>query len=435
MISKTIIKLSEIEDNNWGAEYYHPEKLRAIKKLSKFKENVNYYFQTAKKTYSLKDDEDKIVNLQNVRYGFIDTFSPEQSKSNKKLVKQKDIIISKLRPYLKEIGYVTDEFDGSFVSTEFIILREKIKKDERYTLIPFLFTEDVQKILFWSQQGTNHPRFNEKVLLNIGFPDISENVKNKIKQKLEQAYGNYKKARELYKKAENILNEKLCIKKIDVNNSKTFIKSFSETLVNNRIDSEYYKPEYESYVNHIQKIGFITIKDKYLKDKNFKPKDEKRYNYIELADIKQSLGLVESFTSAYGIDLPTRARRKVNKGDVIISSVEGSLNSSALILKEQDGYLCSNGFYVLNIKDSYYPEFLIILMKNKIIQSLLKKGCSGTILTTISKEELKKIPLPNIDKESQKEVVLLVKKSNELYTNARNLLNETIAEMESKIKA
>ena len=41
---------------------------------------------------------------------------------------------------------------------------------------------------------------------------------------------------------------------------------------------------------------------------------------------------------------------------------------------------------------------LVFLMKNELIQSLLKRGCSGTILTAISKEELKRIPLEDIDR-------------------------------------
>lgn len=434
MISKTILKLSEIEDNNWGAEYYHPDKLKAIKKLSKFKDNIGHYFSSIKKTYALKNGEQRVINLENAKDGFIDTFSPEQSKSNKKSVKENDVIISKLRPYLKELGYVTKEFKDSFVSTEFIILREKIKEDDKYILIPFLLSEDVQKILFWSQQGTNHPRFNEKVLLNIGFPDVSKSIKDKIKKKLEQASLDYDKARGLYNKSENILNNDLEISKIKIDKSKSFVKSFSETLINNRIDAEYYKPEYEDYIDHIQKIGFNTIENKHIKDKNFKPKDEKKYKYIELSDIKQSLGLVESFTLDYGSDLPTRARRIIKSRNVIISSVEGSLNSSALILKEQNNALCSTGFYVLDMEEMYCPEFLVVLMKNKMIQDLLKKGCSGTILTAISKEELKKIPLPNIDKDSQKDIVALVKEANELYNNSRKLLGEAINEIESKIK-
>jgi len=436
MIKKSILKLSEIDDGNWGAEYYHPDKLESIKKLSKFNNIISTFFSSIKKTYKINKKEAQVVNLENVNEGFIKGFSSEKSKSSKKLIKKEDIIISKLRPYLKEIAFISEKFGGNYISTEFIILRENNKdKDLRFILLPFLFTKEIQSILFWSQQGTNHPRFNENVLLRLGFPNVSQSIKNKIKDKLYEAYINYDRAKELYKEAEERLNKELKISPIKLNKQKVFIKSFSEIWKNQRIDAEYYKPEYEGDISYIKNLGYNLIEDENIKDKNFKPKDKEQYKYIELANINQSLGLVEDFIFDYGLDLSTRARRIVRSGDVIISSIEGSLNSSALVLKEQDNALCSTGFYVLNMKEAYKPEFLVILMKNTIIQSLLKRGCSGTILSAISKDELKKIPLPKIDEGIQDEIVTLIKQAYNLHNKSKTLLNETIQEIEKEIES
>ena len=78
-----------------------------------------------------------------------------------------------------------------------------------------------------------------------------------------------------------------------------------------------------------------------------------------------------------GKDLPTRARRIVEQGDVIVSSIEGSLSSCALITKEYDQSLCSTGFYVLR-SSVLNPETLLTLFKSFPLQQLMKKGCSGT---------------------------------------------------------
>ena len=50
----------------------------------------------------------------------------------------------------------------------------------------------------------------------------------------------------------------------------------------------------------------------------------------------------------YGAELPTRARRVVKSGQILVASVEGSMQSCALITDEYDGALCSTGFYVLD---------------------------------------------------------------------------------------
>lgn len=108
--------------------------------------------------------------------------------------------------------------------------------------------------------------------------------------------------------------------------------------------------------------------------------------------------------------------------DVIVSSIEGSLDSCALIPKDYNGSLCSTGFYV--IRSSFFnPETLLVLFKSKPIQMLMKKGCSGTILTAISKNELEKIPLPLITEDVQEQIAQKVQQSFYLRNESKRLLN------------
>ena len=122
-----------------------------------------------------------------------------------------------------------------------------------------------------------------------------------------------------------------------------------------------------------------------------------------------------------GKDLPSRARRKVSRGQVIISSVEGSLQSCALITDEYDGALCSTGFYVLD-SDRVNSETLLVLFKSEPIQALMKQRCSGTILTAISKDELLNMPLPYIDEDVQKAIAAKIQKSFALRRKSKELL-------------
>ena len=119
--------------------------------------------------------------------------------------------------------------------------------------------------------------------------------------------------------------------------------------------------------------------------------------------------------------MPTRARRKVSKGDVIVSSIEGSLSSNALITDEYDGSLCSTGFYVIN-SDEINSETLLVLLKSQIGQLQLKKGCSGTILTAINKPELENIVLPKIDAPIQHQIQQKITESFNLRKRSKHLL-------------
>lgn len=214
------------------------------------------------------------------------------------------------------------------------------------------------------------------------------------------------------------------------------VKSLKESfLENGRIDAEYYLPKYEDYCSLVKAYpnGYELLGESCsIKDTNYNPKTGVRYIYIELANIGQS-GEITDCAVQNGEDLPTRARRIVTSGDVIVSSIEGSLSSCAIIPEEYDGALCSTGFYVLR-SSKYNPETLLTLFKSQTIQNLMKKGCSGTILTGINKTEFEKIPLPLIRQEVQEEIAQHVQKSFALRKEAMQLLEQAKMTVEQAIE-
>ena len=161
-----------------------------------------------------------------------------------------------------------------------------------------------------------------------------------------------------------------------------------------------------------------------INDKNYLPKNEEKYKYIELADIKNN-GEIEDVEEIEGSKLPTRARRKVKNGQVIISSIEGSLESCALISDKHNNSICSTGFYIIE-SNKINSETLFILFKTKILQEILKQQASGTILTSVSKNDFLNINIPIFEEDIQKNIMnnvqkmlMLRKKSNHLIEIAK----------------
>jgi hypothetical protein len=95
--------------------------------------------------------------------------------SMKKRLQAGDLVISRLRSYLREIALVRTSADVPAVgSSEFIVLRPRAAGEGNLTpetLLVFLRSLPVQTILKWSQDGSQHPRFNESDLLAIPVPD------------------------------------------------------------------------------------------------------------------------------------------------------------------------------------------------------------------------------------------------------------------------
>ena len=112
--------------------------------------------------------------------------------STKKEVKSGDVIISRLRPYLRQVEFIDEEIPNAkgtqiLCSTEFFVLRS-IDNLSIAFLVPFLLSDAIQEVLAASQEGGHHPRFIESALLTLPIPKnllsqrlmISEVVKNSI---------------------------------------------------------------------------------------------------------------------------------------------------------------------------------------------------------------------------------------------------------------
>jgi hypothetical protein len=96
--------------------------------------------------------------------------------SAKKVIEAKQVIISRLRPYLRQVALVDPWMgvpaDGLLIcSTEFFVLSSADDRSIAF-LVPFLLTEQVQTVLAASQEGGHHPRFDDSVLLNLPIPEV-----------------------------------------------------------------------------------------------------------------------------------------------------------------------------------------------------------------------------------------------------------------------
>ena len=78
--------------------------------------------------------------------------------STKKVAKEEDFVISKLRSYLEEMGIVEQKRFPQLFSTEFLVLRKRTEELSTYTLFALCMTKIVQTIFKRGQHGTEHPK-------------------------------------------------------------------------------------------------------------------------------------------------------------------------------------------------------------------------------------------------------------------------------------
>ena len=118
--------------------------------------------------------------------------------SMKKVFKDGDVAISRLRAYLKEVAVVrTDGAIPSVGSSEFNVLRPKGTAISPETLMIFLRSAPVQTILKWCQDGSQHPRFSEGDLMSIFVPDAVAQVSPQITKIVQEGFTARHRARKL----------------------------------------------------------------------------------------------------------------------------------------------------------------------------------------------------------------------------------------------
>ena len=224
----------------------------------------------------------------------------------------------------------------------------------------------------------------------------------------------------LFKKCKDLLDDVLIPSKKTTDCSNFAQKKLSVTLgKTGRLDAEYYQEIYEQYNKSLYTTETVNSLCS-IHDGTFEPKEGEDYRYIELSNVGFTGG-VSDVETMRGEELPSRARRKVSAGQIVISSIEGSLQNCALITDDFDDCLCSTGFYVLDSSE-INSETLLVLFKSEAIQALMKQRCSGTILTAISKDELLSMPLPRIDAKIQKDIATKIQESFALRRQSKQLL-------------
>ena len=413
------------------AEFFRPDYLQVQRRLEEigsrrlidFEVNIRHP-QEIKRNYVT--DGVLLLRGQNVRPLSIDlTSNPvyisekdaERLKEN--TIHYKDILIMRSGANVGQCAIYLENSPAISMSDTLIIRSGNLNP---FFLAIFLNTKYGKALIERGKYGSAQPHIAPPFLYQIPVPNWEN-----LQMEIERTYLRSKELTELsktrYAEAQALLLSELGLVDWQPKHKLAFTTDYASMQHAERIDADYFQPKYDDIISAIKSYpgGCGTVANQvHLKDSNFKPESETEYKYIELANVGSS-GEINGCMVERGQDLPSRARCKVNTGDVIASSIEGSLESIALITEEYDNALCSTGFHVIN-SDLLNSETLLVLLKSSVGQLQLKKGCSGTILTAINREEFGRITLPTIRAEKQAEIQQKIIESFNLRKPAKDLL-------------
>lgn len=147
-----------------------------------------------------------VLDTSDVREGLIvgrkSPVPATEMGSAKKIFARNDVLISRLRPYLRQVAIVDEGFVSNTgeaelaCSTEFFVLRSVSSKSIDF-LVPYLLSSPVQEVLAASQEGGHHPRFDESVLLGLPVPAALIQQQRELSEEIARAAALYRESETL----------------------------------------------------------------------------------------------------------------------------------------------------------------------------------------------------------------------------------------------
>lgn len=448
MITYSIIQKSQLEGaHRLDAEYYQPEYFidftkRKWRPIGDILESCQYGLSKAmndeKKGYPIfKMDDinnaflfDDYVRFADIAKSTLDQFE----------IKKDDVFFNRVNSeeFVGRTGIYKLNSLKSVFASYLIRMQTKTSGDvlPDYLNIFLNSAYGLKQIRKFSRRAVNQANVNAEELKQIKIAVLPIMEQEKIRDLSNQSWYEFTNSKSLYSQAENLLLEELGLQDFHEEDELYHIMQLSEIKKANRIDAEYFQEKYEKLELRIKNYESYTLEEVIENiPAKFNPakQPDKSFKYVELSNINVSIGIVDGFLEVLGKNAPSRAKRVLEEDDIIVSSVEGSLEKAALVRKEQKDFLASTGFFQFR-SEEILPEVLLVLAKSIVFQWQLEKRCAGTILTAVPKESINDILVPLLPKPIQRKIANLVRQSHQARKKARELLAEAKQKVEDMIE-
>ena len=148
-----------------------------------------------------------------------------------------------------------------------------------------------------------------------------------------------------------------------------------------------------------------------------------KFLYVDLSAVDQDSKMIVSPRRLSCADAPSRARRIIRSGDVLVSTVRPNLNAVGRVPAELDGATASTGFSVLRPRsEAVDGAYLFHWVRSHLFVAEMVRRATGASYPAVSDRIVcdSKIPLPPLDE--QKRIAKILDKADALRAKRRAAL-------------
>ena len=206
-----------------------------------------------------------------------------------------------------------------------------------------------------------------------------------------------------------------------------YLIKINDIIKNRHILSEsFHSPIYKRNIDKIKEKKYSPLKE--LVEFNYnkiKIDKEKNYNYIEIADINSYTSEIINCTEMLGEDLPSRASYELKENNLLVAvsgnSIGTNKQSKAIVTKNFEGCICTNGFAVMNAT-KISPYYLLYFFNSEEFLKQILKYKYGTAIPCIGREDFENILVPIPTEREINKIEERIKRAIELRDEAFKLM-------------
>lgn len=123
------------------------------------------------------------------------------------------------------------------------------------------------------------------------------------------------------------------------------------------------------------------------------PQSDENFTYVDIGSINRELKVIESPQYLLGETAPSRARKSIEEGDILVSLTRPNLNAVALVTKDYNGQIASTGFEVIKpiLVDSRY---IFSITRSKHFINEISGAVQGALYPAAKSGDVQKYKLP-----------------------------------------
>lgn len=148
-----------------------------------------------------------------------------------------------------------------------------------------------------------------------------------------------------------------------------------------------------------------------------------RFRYISLSDVQPGQ-ISDELTEVSFSDSPSRARRKVRPGDILMATVRPNLQAFALVEDQHADCIASTGFSVLSVKTGFDPHYVFHYLFSDHVIGQIEALVVGSNYPAINSSDIKALAIHCPDESEQQAIAKVLDDAESLVSLAVGKLSD-----------